>query len=114
MDIYEGGLQLQVDVAHRVLRTETVRDIFVNLQKRSAGSFQNEAEKALLGATVITRYNNKSYKIDGIEFKVTIIFFLFDREQRSKVLKEALLFLLLLLLLFFFLAWKHVQKMLQM
>ena len=85
MDIYEGGLQLQVDVAHRVLRTETVRDIFVNLQKRSAGSFQNEAEKALLGATVITRYNNKSYKIDGIEFKVTIIFTLNAKHQSLKL-----------------------------
>ena len=36
-------------------------------------------------------------------------YIIFDREQRSKVLKEALLFLLLLL----FLAWKHEQKMLQ-
>ena len=33
---------------------------------------------------------------------------IFDQEQRSKVLKEALLFLLLLFLfLFLFLAWKH-------
>ena len=32
----------------------------------------------------------------------------FDREQRSKVLKEALLFLLFLLLL---LAWNQVRKM---
>ena len=32
--------------------------------------------------------------------------YIFDREQRSKVLKEALLLLL-------FLAWKHEQKMLQ-
>ena len=28
----------------------------------------DDAEKALLGCSVITRYNNKSYKIDGIEF----------------------------------------------
>ena len=36
-----------------------------------------------------------------------------DREQRSKVLKEALLFLLLFLFLFLFLAWNQVQKTLQ-
>ena len=37
-------------------------------------------------------------------------YIIFDREQRSKVLKEALLFLLLLL----FLAWNQVRKMIQM
>ena len=35
--------------------------------------------------------------------------YIFDREQRSKVLKEALLLFLLLFLAW----WKHEQKMLQ-
>ena len=66
VDEFEGGLYLQVDVANRVLRTETVHDIFKKLKKGS--NFKDEAEKALLGCSVITRYNNKSYKIDGVEF----------------------------------------------
>ena len=60
-----------MDVAHRVLRTETVRDAFVTLKKRGASSFKTEAEKTVLGQTVITKYNNKSYKIDDIEFNET-------------------------------------------
>ena len=71
VDVYEGGLYLQLDVAHRVLRTETVRDAFVTLKKRGASSFKTEAEKTVLGQTVITKYNNKSYKIDDIEFNET-------------------------------------------
>ena len=34
VDCYEGGLYLQIDVAHRVLRTETVRDALIRLKKK--------------------------------------------------------------------------------
>ena len=68
VDVYEGGLHLQLDVAHRVLRCETVRDLFVTIRKRSSGSFKNEVEKAILGESIITKYNNRTYKIDGIDF----------------------------------------------
>ena len=33
VDVFEGGLYLQVDVANRVLRTETVLDVFKKLKK---------------------------------------------------------------------------------
>ena len=54
VDKYEGGLLLQCDLSHRVLRTETVRDILVKLGKQG-GSVKTEAEKALLGISVLTR-----------------------------------------------------------
>ncbi len=68
MDFYAGGLFVQIDVSHRVLRTETVRDVLMNLMK-GGKDFKTEAEKQLLGASVITRYNNKSYKIDDLDFE---------------------------------------------
>ena len=74
VDRYEGGLLLQADVAHRVLRTETARDLLVKIHKKCAGggsaaaSAKQEAEKQLLGTSVLTRYNNKSYIIDDIDF----------------------------------------------
>jgi aubergine-like protein len=67
VDQYEGGLLLQCDVSHRVLRTETVRDLILNLRKKG-GDLKSEAEKALLGVSVLTRYNNNSYKIDDLDF----------------------------------------------
>ena len=70
VDVFEGGLMLQVDVASRVLRTDTVLDILVNLSRtKSGGALKGEAEKALLGTSVVTKYNNKNYKIDGIDFE---------------------------------------------
>ena len=70
MDQYEGGLLLQIDVHHRVLRTETVRDCLLSLAKRG-GDMKAEADKHLLGTSVLTRYNNKSYKIDELDFNAS-------------------------------------------
>ena len=54
IDHYEGGLLLQCDISHRVLRTETVRDALTALKKRG-GDLKTEAEKALLGVSILTR-----------------------------------------------------------
>jgi len=69
IDHYEGGLLLQCDISHRVLRTETVRDALTALKKRG-GDLKTEAEKALLGVSILTRYNNASYKIDDIDWSM--------------------------------------------
>ena len=74
VDEYEGGLMLCIDVTHRVLCQTTVlevlRQIFAssNAQKLD---FTLEAKKALLGSVVITRYNNKTYRIDDVSFTET-------------------------------------------
>ena len=54
IDHYEGGLLLQCDISHRVLRTETVRDALTTLKKKG-GDLKTEAEKALLGVSILTR-----------------------------------------------------------
>ena len=51
-----------------MLRTETVLDVLSDLRKKGSRNLKDDGEKALLGCSVITRYNNKTYKIDGIEF----------------------------------------------
>ncbi len=76
-DVFEGGLLLQVDVAHRrvfpayffkknkiifaiccfrVLRTQTVLDVLREFVRRSgAQSVKIQAEKEFLGQSVVTR-----------------------------------------------------------
>ena len=44
VDVFEGGLYLQVDVANRVLRTETVRDVFMKLKKGGGANFKGQAQ----------------------------------------------------------------------
>ena len=59
---------LCVDVSHRVLRTQTVRDHLTDVFKLSRENFNANTQKALIGSIVLTRYNNRCYKIDDIDF----------------------------------------------
>ena len=39
--------------------------------KSTGGSMKQEAEKQLLGESILTRYNNKSYIVDDINFEMS-------------------------------------------
>uniref|UniRef100_A0A3Q3RHZ1 Piwi-like protein 2 n=1 Tax=Mastacembelus armatus TaxID=205130 RepID=A0A3Q3RHZ1_9TELE len=65
----DGGLYLCVDVTHKVLRNDSVLDIMNILYQQSKENFQDECTKELIGSIVITRYNNRTYCIDDIDWK---------------------------------------------
>ena len=56
------------EIFTKVLRTDTVLDQLKECYKKDKRNWQVLAQKALLGAVVITRYNNKNYRIDEICF----------------------------------------------
>uniref|UniRef100_A0A3B5AYK6 Piwi-like protein 2 n=1 Tax=Stegastes partitus TaxID=144197 RepID=A0A3B5AYK6_9TELE len=64
----DGGLYLSVDVSHKVLRNDSVLDVMNILYQQSKENFQDECTKELIGSIVITRYNNRTYRIDAIEW----------------------------------------------
>lgn len=66
---YDGGLLLMLDVSHRVLRTDTVLDFFYELYSKNKSKFQEEATRQLVGCIVLTRYNNRTYRIDDIAWE---------------------------------------------
>lgn len=68
VDEYEGGLMLNLDVSHRVLLQTTVLDHIRTLARVNPQDYKNMATKSLLGAVILTRYNNKTYRIDDILF----------------------------------------------
>merc|ERR1719323_301032 len=65
---HEDQILLCCEVSCKVLRTDTVYDQIQEILKRggAGANFHKQVEKVLLGAIVITRYNNKTYKIDEI------------------------------------------------
>lgn len=63
---HEGGLLLLLDASHRVLRTQTVLEIMENDAMKNPQGFQEEITKKMVGSTVLTRYNNKTYRVDDI------------------------------------------------
>lgn len=58
------------EISHKIMRDETVLDILRRIRTESR-EFKNEATKVLLGMTVLTKYNNKTYRIDEISFDVS-------------------------------------------
>nr|XP_061841867.1 piwi-like protein 2 isoform X1 [Nerophis lumbriciformis] len=64
----DGGLHLCVDVSHKVLRNDSVLNVMNILYQQSKEKFRDECTKELVGSIIITRYNNRTYRIDAIEW----------------------------------------------
>ncbi|KAK4314293.1 hypothetical protein Pmani_014444 [Petrolisthes manimaculis] len=62
---HENSLLLNAEIMHKFLRTETAYDVL-----RRCNNPKTEGPKHLLGAIVMTIYNEKTYRIDEIEWTV--------------------------------------------
>ncbi|XP_040591198.1 piwi-like protein 4 isoform X2 [Mesocricetus auratus] len=68
---FESRLLLNADVSYKVLRNETVLEFMTDLCHRTGMShFTEMCQKQLVGLIVLTRYNNKTYRIDDIDWSV--------------------------------------------
>ncbi|XP_045313543.1 piwi-like protein 1 isoform X2 [Leopardus geoffroyi] len=66
---YENNIMLCTDVSHKVLRSETVLDFMFNLYHQiEEHRFQEQVSKELIGLIVLTKYNNKTYRVDDIDW----------------------------------------------
>ncbi|KAM9330875.1 piwi-like protein 1 [Gastrophryne carolinensis] len=69
---YETDIMLCIDVSHKVLRSETVLDVMYNLfSKVPESNFYDICSKELIGQIVLTKYNNRTYRIDDINWDFT-------------------------------------------
>jgi aubergine-like protein len=65
---YESKVFLMSDISHKILRTNTVLDQMYDIYNRNQRGFHEECTKKLVGEIVLTRYNNKTYRIDDIDW----------------------------------------------
>ncbi|XP_051887860.1 piwi-like protein 1 [Pristis pectinata] len=66
---YESSVMLCADISHKILRSETVHDVMHQLYAQfGEHRFQEACSKELVGVIVLTRYNNKTYRIDDIDW----------------------------------------------
>lgn len=47
------------------------REDIITISKKKGTNFKEDIMSKLCGSTVITRYNNKTYRIDDIDFSIT-------------------------------------------
>ncbi|XP_011202861.2 protein piwi [Bactrocera dorsalis] len=64
---HEKDILLCAEIAHKVMRTETVYDILKRCTE-TARDFEEEFRRNVLGLTVLTDYNNKTYRINDVDF----------------------------------------------
>ncbi|XP_053526435.1 piwi-like protein 4 [Artibeus jamaicensis] len=68
---FESQLLFSADISYKILRNETVLEFMTSLCHQTGMSgFTHMCEKQLLGLIVLTRYNNKTYRIDDIDWSV--------------------------------------------
>ncbi|XP_072825056.1 piwi-like protein 4 [Vicugna pacos] len=68
---FERSLLFSADVSYKVLRNETVLEFMTDLcHKTGMSCFTQTCEKQLIGVIVLTRYNNKTYRINDIDWSV--------------------------------------------
>jgi len=72
---HESQVLLCCEISHKILRTDTVLEQMGEILKRAGAGqgYRSLVEKNLLGSIVLTRYNNRTYRIDEIAWnkKVT-------------------------------------------
>ncbi|KAM9743859.1 piwi-like protein 1 isoform 1-T4 [Menidia menidia] len=69
---YESSIMMCTDISHKVLRSETVLDFMANLRHQCGNQrFTEICSKELIGLIVLTKYNNKTYRIDDIAWDHT-------------------------------------------
>ncbi|XGW10333.1 hypothetical protein V3C99_012093 [Haemonchus contortus] len=71
---YEDQLMLCIENRFKMIRTESVWDVMnyeLDLVNRDIEKFQSKMEGLFIGETVFARYNNKMYRVAGIDYNMT-------------------------------------------
>uniref|UniRef100_H2YJ65 Piwi-like protein 1 n=1 Tax=Ciona savignyi TaxID=51511 RepID=H2YJ65_CIOSA len=72
---YEKNVLLCAEVSHKLMRKDSVLDILRQMYRECSQrgrDFKQEMERFLVGQIVLTRYNNKTYRIDGVEWDLNV------------------------------------------
>lgn len=65
---HEDEILLCCEISHKVLRNETVYDMFRSHIQNDRNNYRENFLKEVAGAVVMTGYNNKTYRIDDVDW----------------------------------------------
>lgn len=68
---HDSGILMCVDTIHKTLRTDTVLDQMKKITEESPRNYQDACVKELAGSIVMTGYNNRTYRIEDIDWTET-------------------------------------------
>ncbi|KAK2583778.1 hypothetical protein KPH14_009684 [Odynerus spinipes] len=67
---HEHDILMCSEITHKVMRQETLLDIWRNCRETGRDAQKMYAEQ-VIGAVVLTDYNNNTYRVNDVDFKVT-------------------------------------------
>lgn len=65
---HEKDILMCVEVTHKVLRMKTANDVLAECYRANSSYYKEDFMKEMIGCIVITKYNNKTYRIDDIDW----------------------------------------------
>ncbi|XP_048752927.1 piwi-like protein 1 isoform X2 [Ostrea edulis] len=66
---HEYDTLLCADISHKITRSDTLLDMMYNLYNQNRGdSFYDDCVRMFVGSIVLTRYNNKTYRVDDFDW----------------------------------------------
>ncbi|XP_023213471.1 piwi-like protein 2, partial [Centruroides sculpturatus] len=65
---HETGMMMAVDTVHKVLRRDSVLHQMTNIAQEDTRNSKDNCIRKLAGAIVMTRYNNRTYRIEDIDW----------------------------------------------
>eukprot|EP00092_Neocalanus_flemingeri_P023728 GFUD01025735.1.p1 GENE.GFUD01025735.1~~GFUD01025735.1.p1 ORF type:complete len:750 (+),score=193.64 GFUD01025735.1:69-2318(+) len=65
---HKNSILLCCGVSYKIQRTDTVLEQMQEIYKRDSANFKSACEKVLLGGTIMTRYDNKTFKVNNIDW----------------------------------------------
>ncbi|XP_067630737.1 protein aubergine [Eurosta solidaginis] len=68
---HEQDIMLCAEIAHKVMRTDNLLQIMNEVIAQSHTDYQSVFKKEVVGTIVLTDYNNKTYRIDDVDFEST-------------------------------------------
>jgi len=68
---HDGGTMMCTEITCKVLRNESALHVIEVLHNQHGANYEHPLRDAILGVVVMTGYNNRTYRIDDIDFKTT-------------------------------------------
>jgi aubergine-like protein len=66
---HEHEILMCTEITHKVMRTDTVLDFLHFMQRNNDPDLQRSFKQKVLGLVVLTDYNNRTYRIDDVDYR---------------------------------------------
>ncbi|XP_001605719.1 piwi-like protein Siwi [Nasonia vitripennis] len=65
---HERDVLMCAEISHKVMRNQTVYDILRDTHEKHRSEYQNKFSSTVIGSVVLTDYNNRTYKVDDVDY----------------------------------------------